>query len=89
MNTHSHFSAAFASLVRALAALIIVAFGITGIAAIISDTELSLDFVFGNQTWIVWLATSILLLAVFAGVVSQLIKPALRYNKGRFNYRHC
>lgn len=89
MNKHNHLPATFASLARAFIALIVVALGITGVAALISDAELSLDFVFGNQTWVVWLATSVLLLAVFAGVITQLVKPALRYNKGRFSYHHC
>lgn len=89
MKTHKTLFATLSSLARAAIALLVIALGITGIAALISDTELSLDFVFGSQTWLVWLGTSVLLLAVFAALVTQMIKPAFRYRRDRFGYRHC
>lgn len=89
MNTRNLASSTVASFARAVFALTVIALGITGIAALLGDNPLSLEFVFGKQLWVVWVATSALLLTVFACVVFQLNKSVLVERKDRFCYRHC
>lgn len=90
MNTSKTFKASFRSFARSLIALTIVLLGITGIAAIVSDSELSLDYVFGHHTWLVWLGTTLFLLALLTAVVARLAKPIIGQDKSnRFRYSHC
>lgn len=75
MKTPSRPSAIVLSLFQTLIALLTIALGATGIAALVSDTDLALSFVFGSHLWLVWLSTGILLLAIFGGLCARMYAP--------------